>query len=96
MGKAHGYFFLLSNILCCSSKPKSCHRGVELQRALAVSANGLWGPVRGNLVKSPHLVVTGLSGYILSQCMIVLWVQPTWNILSVPKQRLNAVSPQSD
>ena len=57
MGKAHGYF--LRNILCCPTKPKSCHRGVELQQALALSANDLWGPVQGNLVKSPYLVMTG-------------------------------------
>ena len=58
MGKVHGCFF--HRIHCCSSKPKSCHRGVELQGALAVSANDLRGPVQCNLVKGPHLVVKGI------------------------------------
>ena len=49
MGKAHDCFF--RHILCWLSNPKSCHRGVELQGALAVSANGLQGPVQGSLVK---------------------------------------------
>ena len=59
MGKARGCFFRYT--LHCSSKPRSCHRGVELQEALAVSANDLRGPVQGDLVKSPHSVVTGIS-----------------------------------
>ena len=59
MGKGRGCFFRYTPY--CLSKPRSCHRGVELQGALAESANDLRGPVQGDLVKSPHSVVTGIS-----------------------------------